>query len=167
MLRQPPRARGWELRPARAADMPAVRRMVISEAMNPLFLAEAHFVVAAESTSGSVLGAGQLRPVGRGAHELASLVVRPDSRRLGIGGAIVESILEARPPGEPVFLLTMGGERFYERFGFESAAADEVPPTMRAELAAGNVLGRFLGGEVVALKLREAENIGAAFAGDP
>ena len=162
MLRRPPRAGGWELRPARAADMPAVRSMVISEAMNPLFLKEAHFVVAAESTSGSVLGAGQLRPVGRGAHELASLVVRSDSRRLGIGGAIVESILEARPPGEHVFLLTMGGERF----GFESAAADEVPPIMRAELAAGNVLGRFLSGDVVAMKLREVENIAAAFAGE-
>ena len=78
----------------------------------------------------------------------------------------MESILEARPPGEHVFLLTMGGERFYERFGFERAAADEVPPIMRAELAAGNVLGRFLGGDVVALKLREVENTAAAFAGE-
>lgn len=119
------------LRLAAPADAPAVRRLVLSEYMNPLGLAPERFVVAQDDASGDVVGCGQLKPwqrlsdrgdalgaLVRGAGlvpnwegdlvELASLVVAPGSRGKGLGSRIVGRLLEDAPQGGTVCLLTTG-----------------------------------------------------------
>ena len=116
------------IRPAQAADQPAIRAIVCRARINPLDLDWRRFVVAEES--GRIVGVGQVRPHRDGSRELASLAVIPGRQAQGIGGALIYALL-ARQPG-PVYLMCMDRlEPYYRRFGFRRLARDELPPAFR------------------------------------
>ena len=155
------------LRQGRPADMPTLRKLILEERMNPLFLgAGERFIVASMEAGGAgegqLLGGGQIRaigPPGGGAGEVASVVVRAGYRRQGVGGRILDELLRRNAEGEEGFhdlflLTTCGGADFYRRRGFEAVGAAALPAPLRAEQALGSLVARLARGETcVAMRL--------------
>jgi amino-acid N-acetyltransferase len=123
----------FSIRPADAADQPAITAIVYAARINPRDLDWRRFLVAEEQ--GRVVGVAQVRPHSDGSRELASLAVIRERRAQGVGGALVRALL-AREPG-PVHLMCMDWlEPYYQRFGFRRLGRAELPPAFRA-------IGRF------------------------
>ena len=135
----------FSVRPALKSDTAHIRARVLREKMNPLFLEWNNFLVA-ESDGGDVIGCAQIRPISSpesddGSElELASLVVDPPHRGCGVGSSIVKELLRTRrPAGSSVYLTTLSRTAsFYERLGFRKINLNEVPLTLRLEVAAGS-----------------------------
>ena len=121
------------LRAATAADQDAIRRMIRAAGLNPLALDWPRFVVAesiGEASQGEVVGIGQVKILGDGAPEMASLAVLPGRQGEGVGGAIVWTLL-SRTPG-PIYLRCASrDEGYYERFGFTTLAPEQMPRSLR------------------------------------
>ena len=116
------------LRRATAADQPQITALIRTARLNPLSLDWRRFLVADEG--GRVVGAGQVKPHSDGARELASIAVAPDRQGLGIGGAIVATIIALEPP--PLYLYCAEyNERYYLRFGFRALTLAEMPRSLR------------------------------------
>ena len=116
------------IRPASAADQPAITAIVRAARINPRDLDWRRFLVAEEQ--GRVVGVGQVKPHGDRSRELASLAVIPERQGQGVGGALVRALL-TREPG-PVHLMCMDWlEPYYQRYGFRRLGRDELPPSLR------------------------------------
>ena len=89
------------------------------------------FIVAEEG--GRVIGAVGLEKFGSIAL-LRSAVVSNEHRGSGVGGRLVEHILEyAEKDGiEELFLLTTTAENYFPRFGFTRTTRSAVPPALKA-----------------------------------
>jgi amino-acid N-acetyltransferase len=81
---------------------------------------------------GEIVGVIGLEPYGRAAL-LRSAAVDPVCRGAGIGGKLVQGILEqARRRGvREMFLLTTTAEDYFPRFGFQFVPREEVPLSVR------------------------------------
>eukprot|EP00962_Isochrysis_galbana_P040198 scaffold14533_cov118-Isochrysis_galbana.AAC.2 len=91
-------ALGWTLgdlafRRAQPAEAPLIFSRLFREKMNPIGVKPERFVLAWDKPKGAVAGFGQIRPVGDGACELASLIVEPAYRGLGVGTVLVTKLL--------------------------------------------------------------------------
>jgi N-acetylglutamate synthase-like GNAT family acetyltransferase len=117
------------LRPATAADFPAIRALIRAVRINPLGLDWRHFIVAV-SPEGEMTGCGQVKTHGDGSRELASIAVVPEWRGKGVASAIIERLL-AEHPGQIYLTCRSGLGSFYERFGFRVILPDEMPPYFR------------------------------------
>jgi len=116
------------LRRATATDQAAIVALIRAARLNPFNLNWRRFIVADDG--GRVVGAGQVKPHGDGARELASIAVAPDRQRQGIGGAIVATIIALEPP--PLYLYCAEyNESYYLRFGFRTLAPAEMPRSLR------------------------------------
>lgn len=116
----------YSIREARQEEEGLIRAMVRGAGINPLGLDWRRFLVA-ESEDGSVIGCVQRKPHAEGAVELASLVVRPDWRGHGVGGALIGA--EKRRSGPPLWLMCRRGlVELYRRYGFEEPQEDERLP---------------------------------------
>jgi len=132
------------LRPARAEDQPAIRRMVHASHLDPFFLRWQHFIVAEQG--GDLVGIGQIRPYAR-CPELGSLVVCESQRGRGIGGRIVRALL-AQADG-PVYLECAERMRgYYARVGFEEIPWQEAPFPLRFKAR----LARLMGGRIAVMR---------------
>lgn len=128
------------LRPARAEDAAAIRRLVRGARLNPTGLDWRRFIVL--EAEGEVVGCVQVKPHRDGSWELASLVVAPGWRGRGLGRRLVEAVLEHHPP--PLYLMCRSGlVPFYERFGFREVGEDEPQPAFFRRVRR---LGRLLRG---------------------
>ena len=119
-----------EIQPADYAAGTEIRAMIRAGRLNPFGLDWRRFLLAVTS-SGDIVGCVQTRPHRGGARELASLYVRPEWRRRGVGARLVQAILERESP--PLW-LTCRSELvpFYRRFGFEPVERmDEMPTYFR------------------------------------
>lgn len=77
-----------------------------------------------------MIACAQLKPVPGGLTELASLAVRPVYRHQGIARALIEHLLVKAP--RPVYLTCRSGLGvLYEKFGFRTIEADEMPAYYR------------------------------------
>ena len=56
---------------------------------------------------------------------IGGVAVRPDKRKMGIGGAVVRGLISALPRGKKIYLLRLDGENeeFYKGLGFTSAGS--------------------------------------------
>ena len=125
------------LRRATAADQATIAALIRAARLNPLSLDWRRFVVADEG--GRIVGAGQVKPHGDGARELASIAVAPDRQGRGIGAAIVATIIALEPP--PLYLYCAEyNESYYLRFGFRALAPAEMPRSLRRIHAFVNTL---------------------------
>jgi N-acetylglutamate synthase-like GNAT family acetyltransferase len=116
------------LRRATAADQPQITALIRAARLNPLSLDWRRFLVADEG--GRIVGAGQVKPHGDGAREMASIAVTPDRQGVGIGGAIVATIISLELP--PLYLYCAEyNERYYVRFGFHALTPAEMPRSLR------------------------------------
>jgi len=101
------------IRRATADDQDTIRRMIKDAELDPTALHWSQFMLA-ETASGEVVGAGQIRPQGR---ELGSIVVLPAWRSQGIASQIIKALLANET--DVVYLECekhMTG--YYGRFGF-------------------------------------------------
>ena len=123
------------VRAATAADAAAIRALVRGEPrMNPTGLHWPNFVVA--EVGGALVGTAQLRPSGRGAVELGSLVVRADQRGRGLAGRLVDAAL-ARATGRVLVITAAAHAGHYERRGFRRVAPWRAPGRVAFNLAVG------------------------------
>src|SRR5512146_1123810 len=119
----------FRLRPATAQDFPAIRELIRLVGINPMSLDWRRFVIAVDG-SDRLLGCGQLKPHGKDVIELASLAVQPDQRNHGIARAIIEELLQRAP--RPLYLMCRAElGPFYQKWGFRSLEAHEMPPYFR------------------------------------
>lgn len=116
------------IRAATVADQPIIKAMVRAAQLNPFHLDWPRFIVAEER--GQVVGIGQIKVLGDGTRELASLVTAPTHQGLGIGGAIVRT-LQAHSPGPLYLRCATHNVTFYLRFGFMDLTPEAMPPDLR------------------------------------
>ncbi|MCI0857418.1 MAG: GNAT family N-acetyltransferase [Chloroflexi bacterium] len=122
--------KAWQVRPARATDLPAIEGLLISADGDREVLHQDQFVVSVD-IDGVVVGCGRLRPYSDFC-ELASLAVGSQVRARGMGREIVNGLLE-RYSG-PIYLICEDGVvDFFRRFGFVSILDREMPEGLRAK----------------------------------
>jgi len=119
----------FNLRTANSDDFPAIKRLIHLVQINPTGLDWHRFVVAVDD-SGRMLGCGQLKPHGRGIVELASIAVEPFDRNKGVARAVIEYLIKQAP--RPLYLTCLSSMGvFYEKWGFQPVALDEMPTYFR------------------------------------
>jgi len=91
------------------------------------------FVIA--ESAGELIGVAGLERYGP-AGLLRSVAVRPEARKAGVGGALVDRILtDAAASGlGDIFLLTTTAEDYFPRHGFHRVARDAVPEPVQASV---------------------------------
>jgi amino-acid N-acetyltransferase len=92
--------------------------------------------VVAEAADGAIVGTGGLKVYSTALAEIAGLAVRDDQQGLGLGRALVETLIaDARALGlREVFGLTRK-EEFFVRLGFRVAAKEQFPLKVWADCA--------------------------------
>lgn len=116
------------LRAATVEDQATIRRMIRSARLNPFGLHWQRFVVA--QCCNQVVGIGQVKILGDGTPELASLAVLPEYQNSGIGSCIVWTLID-RTQG-PIYLRCADhNEGYYLRFGFRTLTPAEMPRSLR------------------------------------
>lgn len=126
------------IRSANRAEEDTIRSIVRAARLYPLDLPWQNFVVAEQH--GQIVGVGQIRPHKDGCRELASIAVRPEHQRSGVGSQIVHTLL-ARASGPLYLLCAAPMESYYVRFGFRRCARAEIPGSLRWKVTIGNLLG--------------------------
>lgn len=130
------------VRPARIADMLAVEPLINHFAAQNLMLPKSReqlvrlfreFVVATDE-NGRILGCGGLRIFSPELAEIISLAVSPAAQGLGLGGRIVERLVEdAETLGiASVFALTLR-DGFFHRLGFRTVVKEMFPAKVWAD----------------------------------
>ena len=138
------------IRPATKADQSTIVRLVREANLNRMSLRWPHFLVAEED--GAIVGIGQVKTHGDGSRELASMVVVPERRGLGIGRALIESLI-ARYPDEVLHLTCrreLGG--YYERFGFRRLISSEYTPYFRRLIPTLNFVARLFRTQILVMR---------------
>jgi amino-acid N-acetyltransferase len=122
-----------KIRSATHADLPAVENLLATNDL-PLDGVQENFsdFVVAEDR-GAITGAIGLEKFGSVAL-LRSAVVSSDNRGTGVGGRLVEQLLErADEQGiEELYLLTTTAEDYFPRFGFTRTTRSAVPDAVKA-----------------------------------
>jgi N-acetylglutamate synthase-like GNAT family acetyltransferase len=123
------------IRPAAAADLPAIHRLLEAGRLPTRDLPESRpeFLVAAGDAG--LVGAGGLEVHGD-AGLLRSLVVAEDRRGTGLGRALVDAVeAAARRRGlRELVLLTETAHDFFARLGYADIARDEAPAAIRGSV---------------------------------
>ena len=138
------------IRPAIAADQPAISGLIREANLNRMSIKWPNFVLAEED--GAIVGLGQVKPHGDGSRELASIAVVPAQQGKGIGSAIIKTLL-ARELGLVLHLACrreMGG--YYERFGFRRLTNAEYPPYFKRLIPVANVVARMFGTQIIVMR---------------
>jgi len=122
-----------EVRPAVAADLAAVERLLVASGLPLDGVRDAlpAFVVA--EAGGDIVGVAGLEICCDDAL-LRSVAVADAWRSRGVGRALVARVIsDAEARGmHALYLLTTTAERYFPSFGFRQIARDEVPDEVRA-----------------------------------
>jgi amino-acid N-acetyltransferase len=130
------------VRPARAADIRTIReivrplaesRVLVSKDAVTYYEALQEFRVA--ELDGLVVGCGALHVMWEDLAEIRTLAVRPEAKGSGVGGRLLDALVEdARALGlSRLFCLTFEVD-FFARHGFEVIEGQAVDPAVYAEL---------------------------------
>lgn len=125
-------SRTAQIRPATAADLPRVERLLTESDLPLAGVRESlkDFVVA--EADGDLVGVAGLEICCDDAL-LRSVAVRPEWRSKGVGRALVtRAISDAEARGlRALYLLTTSAERYFPSFGFKTISREEVPEDVR------------------------------------
>ena len=121
------------IRNATDVDLSAVEKLLMASDLPLAGVRDnfSSFIVAEEA--GEIAGAIGLEEYGSAAL-LRSAVVSPEHRGSGIGGKLVEQLLEqAEEAGiDELYLLTTTAEKYFPRFGFTPTTRSAVPDSVKA-----------------------------------
>lgn len=120
----------WRVRPARAADLPAIDALIASVEGDREALAASQFLVAQED-NGRIVGCVRLKPYAD-FYELASLVVETEWRASGVGRQLVARLLE-QYQGTVYLICEDEVVGFFQRFGFARIPRQEMRPGLTAK----------------------------------
>ena len=132
------------IRPARTSDVPVIRKLIDSNVESGVLLSKAtvtlyedvqEFCVAEIEGDTELAGCGALHVLWEDLAEIRTVAVRPDCQGLGIGHAIVDTLLDrARAVGvDRVFCLTFAVS-FFSRHGFRTINGTPVGAEVYREL---------------------------------
>ena len=129
-----------QIRPARADDVDAMRKLIDGYAAQDLMLSRSpeflleHLGDYLVADDGGFAGCCALAVLTRDLAEIRSLAVKPETSRRGVGKALVDGCVErARTLGlRRVFALTLVPE-FFERCGFTLISLGRLPEKSAAE----------------------------------
>jgi len=142
----------YSLRKAVEADQALIQGWVRDSGINPLGLDWKRFTMA-EAPGGEPIGCVQLKPHRDGSVELASLVVAEAWRGRGVARVLIESAI-ADHDG-PLYLMCRSElGPLYEKFGFRTLAADEMPRYFRLMNWLVSIYNLFRGREQYVLIMR-------------
>ena len=134
----------YTLRPARTGDVPVIRKLIDSNVESGRLLTKAtvtlyedvqEFCVAELTADATVGGCGALHVMWEDLAEIRTVAVREDCQGLGIGHAIVDTLLRrARAVGvSRVFCLTFAVD-FFGQHGFRRISGTPVAAEVYREL---------------------------------
>ncbi len=159
-------------------DVLTASKLLFLEKMNPYIASRNNLVVMYDDEikekKNNLIGFGQIRPLGGPTavsdgrstetiqyHELASMYVKPEYRRQGVGTTIVRTLLQRFDCGYPlstnqtkhiVCALTLKRTiEFYSKYGFRVVPQQSIPPPLKLEYQLGNVLSLILGNDLVCM----------------
>lgn len=124
--------RSVSLRPAAAADLAQLRRLLVDLELTTAGVTEwwPHFMVA--DVDGEIVGAAGIETYAEGTL-LRSVAVRPAWRGAGIGRALVAAALDmaSQAGARDVYLLTTTAEGYFPRLGFAAIPRASVPGSVQ------------------------------------
>ncbi|GAB4188316.1 MAG: hypothetical protein Fur006_28750 [Coleofasciculaceae cyanobacterium] len=146
---------GCVLRPARAGDIWAIRKLVLSAKLDPTQLRWSQFWVI--ECEGRVVACGQLRSF-PGAQELGSIVVASAWRGRGLGSLLVKHLIGEAT--EPLYLECLGSKlaQFYTRFGFVPISWQELPQSLKWKFGISHLASRLL--PLISVKIMQYQGSG-------
>jgi len=116
----------FTIRPAESSDDQAIRKLIRQAHINPTGLDWRRFLVAVDP-AGQVIGCGQIKPHQDGSSELASIAVVPEWRLQSVASSVIQQLL-AMFAGDLYLLCRSSLGPFYEKFGFHTIEAKDMPP---------------------------------------
>jgi amino-acid N-acetyltransferase len=134
------------VRKATAADQWKIRWMVFREGIDPTALHWSHFLVAEHA--GSIVGIGQIRP---SANELGSLAVSPAYRRQGVGGKLIQALIQ-QVDGDVYLECAATLVPYYARHGFTEISPQQAPPALRRKALVGGRVAKVFGQRLAVMK---------------
>ncbi|CAG0931461.1 amino-acid N-acetyltransferase [Thermoflexales bacterium] len=138
------------IRSARAGDEVTIKALIRSERLDPLNVHWQNFVVAEDPDVGRLIGIGQIKPY-RSGRELGSLVVVPEQRQSGVGGAIIRTLLEQERGPLLLFCLAFR-EPYYAKFGFRRCGLRDLPGEFKVKYAVGTLVTRLVGRRLIVMQ---------------
>jgi N-acetylglutamate synthase-like GNAT family acetyltransferase len=141
--------RETSLRPATAADQAAILATILRERLDPSTLNWRNFIVAVDN--GEIVGMAQVKPYSD-CREFGSLAVKPSHRNRGIGGQLVQALIE-REPSDVYLVCRDVRAPYYRKFGFGQIHLNDAPRTLQWKLRLGQLFKAF-GVEIVCMKLK-------------
>jgi amino-acid N-acetyltransferase len=119
---------GCVLRRACAKDIWSIRKLVLSEKLDPTQLRWQQFWLI--ESEGHLVACGQLRNFS-GVQELSSLVVVPAWRKRGLGTCLAKHLIQEAT--EPVYLECLGQKlaMFYTHLGFVPVSWQDLPQSLK------------------------------------
>jgi amino-acid N-acetyltransferase len=122
-----------QVRPAIAADLPAIERLLTANDLPLAGVREALETFRVAEADSELVGVAGLEVCGDDAL-LRSVAVQPEWRARGVGRALVlRTIADAESRGlRALYLLTTTAERYFPSFGFRTITRDGVPAPVRA-----------------------------------
>lgn len=123
---------GFIIRPAIAADIWSIIKLVLSAKLDPTQLRWQQFWAIAHD--GKIIACGQLRNF-PGAQELGSLVVAPKWRDRGLGTMLAKHLIGQAT--QPLYLecLGKGLPRFYSHLGFVPISWQDLPRPLKVKFS--------------------------------
>ncbi len=138
----------YTIRSARADEEAIIKALIRSEHLDPLNVHWPNFLVADESER--IIGIGQIKPYPSG-RELGSLAVIPDRRQSGVGGALINALIERE--GGPLLLFCLAfREPYYAKFGFRRVGLAGLPGEFKLKYALGRLFTIVMRQRVIAMK---------------
>jgi N-acetylglutamate synthase-like GNAT family acetyltransferase len=140
----------YTIRSARAGDEATIKALIRGERLDPLNVHWQNFVVAEDSDVGRLIGVGQIKPY-RSGRELGSLVVVPERRESGVGGAIIRTLLK-RERGSLLLFCLAFREPYYAKFGFRRCGLRDLPGEFKVKYAVGTLVTRLVGRRLIVMQ---------------
>ena len=125
------------IRPAGPGDQQTILSLIHQAKLNPRNLHWEHFLVAEEN--GNIVGVRQVKVHAQGTREVASGFVLPEYRNQGISALLMNELL-ARERRPLYSMIDQKWLRYYEQFGFQRVAADQLPSDFRKEYWIGRII---------------------------
>ena len=140
----------YTIRSAVAADEAVIKAMIRTERLDPMNVHWPNFLVAEDTSMGRIIGIGQIKPY-RSGRELGSLAVVTDRRQNGVGGAIINALIE-RERGPLLLFCLAFREPYYAKFGFRRCGLRDLPGEFKVKYALGTVFTRLVGRRLIVMR---------------